>query len=211
MESNECEFWRFGHNCSQTCGYCDDNTTCNTEGFCTNGCQYGWRGPRCLQVDDLVPYPLSTLLLSGFLAVSLIMLLFVSLELRRRIKSKSNARISSYEMPGEQLIKKESADRYGTLDKYILETSKKIKDEENGASSRDNNFSSSGYEKPPRLIEPTNLSSSGYEKPPGSGRSSYNDNLSCSGYEKPPRIAETEENRDSSHYTIPNMAYNSVV
>ncbi|XP_062568111.1 uncharacterized protein LOC134230368 [Saccostrea cucullata] len=225
MESRECEFWRYGQNCSQTCGHCGDNVTCSAEGLCTSGCQYGWRGRQCLQVDDMEPYPLSTLLLSGFLAVSLIMLLFVSLELRKQIKSKTNVRLSSYEIPGEQLIKKESENRYGTLDEHNLKTSKKLTDDENGTSSKNNNFSSSGYEKPPQLSGSANLSSSGYEKPPritcstdlhssgfetppGSARSSYGDYLSGSEYEKPPRLAEIEADRDSSHYTIPNMAYN---
>lgn len=66
----------------------------------------------------LEPYPLSTLLLSGFLAVTLVLLLLVSLELHRQIQSKKNTRLSSYELPGKQLIQKESDDRYKPLENY---------------------------------------------------------------------------------------------
>ncbi|XP_022313927.1 uncharacterized protein LOC111118655 [Crassostrea virginica] len=171
MDLKNCSFGRYGTNCSQVCGHCVVNTTCDVTGVCAYGCVSGWRGRRCLEAVMVDPYPLSTLLLSGFLAVTSVLLLLVTLELHKQIQSKKNIkiRLSSYELPGEQLIKKESEGRYGSLDRY-------------------------------------------HDIPGNFPASARGNNLSSSGYEKPPRVTDSELTgaRDSSHYTIPNMAYTIV-
>nr|XP_011437115.2 uncharacterized protein LOC105335102 [Crassostrea gigas] len=118
MAVQVCGFWMYGQNCSQKCGNCKVNITCDSTGLCTSGCQLGWKGSKCLEAVELKPYPLSTLLLSGFLAVTLVLLLLVSVELHRQIQSKNKTRRRSYELPGKQLIEKESDNRYIPLENY---------------------------------------------------------------------------------------------
>lgn len=45
----DCGFWMYGPNCSQKCGHCDVNITCDSSGLCTSGCQLGWKGSKCLE------------------------------------------------------------------------------------------------------------------------------------------------------------------
>lgn len=45
----ECDGNTFGQNCSEPCGHCLDNEQCHhVEDNCTNGCDLGYYGTKCM-------------------------------------------------------------------------------------------------------------------------------------------------------------------
>ena len=43
-----CDKFRYGQNCSEECGHCKDNKTCNPiDGVCNNSCSPGFTGEMC--------------------------------------------------------------------------------------------------------------------------------------------------------------------
>lgn len=45
---SECDDYKYGENCSFSCGNCEDNEKCShIDGTCTNGCDKGYQGTKC--------------------------------------------------------------------------------------------------------------------------------------------------------------------
>lgn len=45
---SECPFGYYGENCSNGCGNCLNNSTCDhLTGACTKGCEPGYKEPKC--------------------------------------------------------------------------------------------------------------------------------------------------------------------
>lgn len=52
-----CPYSKYGGNCSETCGNCFKNLTCNhIDGTCINGCQKGFRGQFCRSSKSVASY-----------------------------------------------------------------------------------------------------------------------------------------------------------
>lgn len=46
----ECDFGKYGVKCSETCGYCHNQSHCqNVDGFCSEGCSAGYKGFLCTE------------------------------------------------------------------------------------------------------------------------------------------------------------------
>lgn len=46
----ECIHYKYGLDCSQSCGHCTENKQCNhITGLCTHGCDPGYMGSQCIQ------------------------------------------------------------------------------------------------------------------------------------------------------------------
>lgn len=52
-----CPHSKYGGNCSETCGNCFKNLTCNhVNGTCIKGCQNGFRGQFCRSSKSIASY-----------------------------------------------------------------------------------------------------------------------------------------------------------